>query len=82
MEELRTGAHFLNLGMDSLKAVEIMGKIQDRLNLTLPHSILFEHPTIDSLAAAVARLYAQQVTAVETAASQAYQQHYSMKGSI
>ena len=65
---IRHIGRMLNLGLDSLKAVELMGTIQQQFNLTLPHSILFEHPTIDSLAAVVARRYLQQAVAVETAA--------------
>ncbi len=55
IEAILPGKHFLSLGINSLKAVEIMSAIQTRFEVELPYSLLFEFPTVERLTAAVAR---------------------------
>ena len=43
----------MNLGMDSLKAVEAKMFLEDELGLSLESSLLFDHPTIDALTVAL-----------------------------
>ena len=40
----------MNLGMDSLKAVEAKLFLEDELGIELGSALLFDHPTIDALA--------------------------------
>jgi acyl carrier protein len=39
----------MNLGMDSLKAVEAKLYLEDELDIELESALLFDHPTIDAL---------------------------------
>ncbi|WP_405163550.1 AMP-binding protein [Nocardia sp. NBC_01499] len=41
---------FLELGIDSVAAVEIRNRVQAELGVSLPIGLLFDHPTIDALA--------------------------------
>ncbi|QIS14176.1 AMP-binding protein [Nocardia arthritidis] len=41
---------FLELGIDSVAAVEIRNRVQAELGVPLPVGLLFDHPTIDALA--------------------------------
>jgi acyl carrier protein len=43
----------MSLGLDSLKAVETKMFLEDELGLSLEASLLFDHPTIDALTAAL-----------------------------
>jgi thioesterase domain-containing protein/acyl carrier protein len=47
------GASFFELGGNSLVAVQLMGKIRARFGRELPLSILFEHQSVERLAAAL-----------------------------
>jgi natural product biosynthesis luciferase-like monooxygenase protein len=60
-ETISSTQHFLNLGINSLKAIQIMSSLQERFGLKLPHSMLFEFPTISLLAAAIARQHQAEI---------------------
>ena len=49
--ELRTDESLLRQGIDSLTAVDLVKKLEQRLGRDLPTTLLFEHDTIDALAA-------------------------------
>ena len=53
---LSTGQNLLDLGMDSLMAVELRNRLESSCSVTLAAGLLFEHPTIDALAAHLAGL--------------------------
>jgi natural product biosynthesis luciferase-like monooxygenase protein len=55
VESIAPNKHFLNLGINSLKAMEIMIGVQEQLSVKLAHSLLFEFPTVELAASAVAR---------------------------
>ena len=54
---------FLEMGVDSLMATRVMLSLNDALRLSLPMSLMFEHPTITALAAEVARVRADSAPA-------------------
>jgi surfactin synthase thioesterase subunit/NAD(P)-dependent dehydrogenase (short-subunit alcohol dehydrogenase family)/acyl carrier protein len=47
--------NLFDLGVDSLGALEITRRLQSELGLELAPTLLFEHPTVDGLAAALSR---------------------------
>jgi acyl transferase domain-containing protein/SAM-dependent methyltransferase len=49
--ELGRSARLMELGLDSLMAVRLRGLLARGLAVTLPASLIFDHPTIDSIAA-------------------------------
>jgi acyl carrier protein len=51
---VRYDVAFTDLGVSSLQAVELSGDLQRLTNLTLPPTLVFDHPTIDGAAAFVA----------------------------
>lgn len=48
-DEVDVDENFFNLGGHSISAVEIFGIVNDKFNLNLPLSVIFEAPTIRSL---------------------------------
>ncbi|NEO73006.1 SDR family NAD(P)-dependent oxidoreductase, partial [Moorena sp. SIO3H5] len=46
---LETNLGFMEMGMDSLMAVELNNQLQDQLEITLPPTVVFEYPTIEKL---------------------------------
>ncbi len=48
----RVGAHdnFFEIGGHSLRAVSVIARLQESLNISVPLRAMFEHPTIDDLA--------------------------------
>jgi acyl carrier protein len=51
---VRYDVAFTDLGVSSLQAVELSDDLQRLTNLTLPPTLVFDHPTIDGAAAFVA----------------------------
>ena len=49
------GREFLEIGVDSLIAVELRNRINRAFALTLPATVVFEHPTLTEFAAQVSR---------------------------
>ena len=47
--EIESRVPFTRYGLDSLGAVSLAGRLQDALSRTLPASLLFDYPTIESL---------------------------------
>ncbi|MEM7336204.1 MAG: AMP-binding protein [Chloroflexota bacterium] len=52
--------NFLELGGDSLKAVEINGRIEQQLQISLPMTELITTPTVQAIAEAIEKYQAQQ----------------------
>ena len=45
---------FANLGVDSIRAMEIIEQLEDVLGYVIPTSTLYEHPTLRALARHIA----------------------------
>jgi amino acid adenylation domain-containing protein/FkbH-like protein len=50
IRKISVNENFFEIGGDSLQAVQVIARLQERLKVTLPLSSLFETPTIESLA--------------------------------
>ncbi len=48
--DIDTNAPFSTMGIDSLMAIQISGEIQEELNIKLSDTIVYDYPTINSLA--------------------------------
>jgi acyl transferase domain-containing protein/NADPH:quinone reductase-like Zn-dependent oxidoreductase/NADP-dependent 3-hydroxy acid dehydrogenase YdfG/acyl carrier protein len=48
-EEIDPKEGFLQLGMDSLMAVELRNRLQSSLGCSVPASLIFDYPTVDAL---------------------------------
>ncbi len=53
--ELDTGAPFATYGLDSVAAVGMAGELEEWLDVQLPSTILWDYPTITTLAEYLAR---------------------------
>ncbi|GIH02042.1 hypothetical protein Rhe02_01090 [Rhizocola hellebori] len=49
-EPIAADLSFLELGMDSLMAGELKATLEAKLGLSLPNTVAFDHPTVESLA--------------------------------
>ncbi|WP_055494214.1 type I polyketide synthase [Streptomyces sp. TP-A0356] len=49
------GATFLELGVDSLRAIDLKDRLEDSLRVPLASSAVFDHPTVEELADALGR---------------------------
>lgn len=56
LPQVDTNANFFDLGGDSLKAMEVIARVSEVLQVDLPLISFFEDPTVDHLAAAVDEL--------------------------
>ncbi|UOY89132.1 non-ribosomal peptide synthetase [Bacillus glycinifermentans] len=70
-ERISVGDDFFRLGGQSLKAAALVSKIQQRLNVRLPISDVFSHPTIESMAAGIERAKKQACPEIKAAAGKA-----------
>ncbi|MBI2893618.1 MAG: SDR family NAD(P)-dependent oxidoreductase [Deltaproteobacteria bacterium] len=61
---------FASLGLASRDAVSLSGELEDWLGLTLPATLLWEHPSIDALAAHLGLAEAAPVAEIEEVAVQ------------
>ncbi len=52
-EEIKTDVKFEHLGIDSLSMAELAEKIESKIDVELPVDLLWEHPTIESVAEAI-----------------------------
>ncbi|MBN9414949.1 MAG: acyl carrier protein [Candidatus Eremiobacteraeota bacterium] len=48
--EVRVDEEFANLGLNSVHAVTLSGELEERLQLSIEPHLVFEYPTIASLA--------------------------------
>ncbi|AZE49483.1 Polyketide synthase [Pseudomonas chlororaphis] len=55
LPQARDDSHFFNAGGTSFTATRLIYQIQQELGITLPVSLLFEHPTLGSFAGALER---------------------------
>ena len=53
-EEIPTDQPLTRLGIDSTEAVVVSGELQDWLQRRVPPTVVWDHPTIDALAAHLA----------------------------
>jgi amino acid adenylation domain-containing protein len=54
LEQVGTDDNFFSLGGHSLKATQVAVRLRQRLNAEVPVRLIFEHPTVSRLAAALA----------------------------
>ena len=55
MDGIDLATPLMYLGLDSIQAVELSGELEALVGRELPPTLLFEHPTIEALARAVAQ---------------------------
>jgi acyl transferase domain-containing protein/acyl carrier protein len=65
IEQIGRDDDFFNVGGNSLVAIQVISRLRKELNVDLPMSGLFEHPTISSLAAAILALRYEAEEALE-----------------
>ncbi|MET9544761.1 acyl carrier protein [Streptomyces sp. NPDC006627] len=57
-ERVDRHATFVDLGLDSAALIGLAGTVAEELGVEVPTEWLFDHPTVDSLAAFLARILA------------------------
>lgn len=57
-EDLDVEASFSDLGLSSVKAVEVVADLEDSYDLVLPPTLFYDHPNISSAAGFIARCLA------------------------
>jgi 3-oxoacyl-(acyl-carrier-protein) synthase/acyl carrier protein/SAM-dependent methyltransferase len=62
-QQIALDKNFLDLGLDSLMAVEIVASLKAKLGVTLSATVLFEHTTIEALSAHLAAKFAPALRA-------------------
>jgi acyl carrier protein len=67
---VRKDRGFADLGMDSLMSVELSNRLTEMVQRPLPATIVFEHPTVESLTAFVAATIGVEPAAVAAAESE------------
>lgn len=70
-DEVAGDAPFDSFGITSTEAVSVSGELEDLLGLVLPQSLLYEYPTVDTLAAALVERLAAIAVVHSTAPSDA-----------
>ncbi|MFX4292277.1 type I polyketide synthase [Streptomyces bohaiensis] len=70
-DDIDPAAKFLELGVDSLAAVELKNALESAFRTALPTSALFDHPTVADLAGHVADRLAPEADAADAAADAA-----------
>jgi acyl carrier protein len=53
VEDIGGEENFLDLGGDSMTATEVAMRLRERLGLDVPLRMIFDHPTVEELAAAL-----------------------------
>lgn len=56
---VRTDRPLTEYGLDSMAALMIAGELEDRYRIELPATLLWDHPSIDQLAACLHQLVAE-----------------------
>ena len=68
-DDIDSAAKFLELGLDSLAAVELKNALEAAFRIALPTSALFDHPTVGALAEHIAARLAPDEAAATPAAT-------------
>ncbi|VEP13756.1 Beta-ketoacyl synthase (fragment) [Hyella patelloides LEGE 07179] len=58
LNKISSESNFYGLGIDSLKAVEIIGELEEKLNISIPPKLMFEYSTITELSTYFSKNYA------------------------
>ncbi len=57
LEQITSNSNFLGLGLDSIKAVELMDNLSAELNFNIDPNLIFEYPTIAELSKYLVKTY-------------------------
>lgn len=65
---IRTDRPLTEYGLDSMAALMVAGELEDRYRIELPATLLWDHPSIDGLAACLQQLVGEsEASACESA---------------
>lgn len=59
LDDIETDLNLGAYGLSSAAAVKLIGLLEDRLDIRLSPTLVFEHPTVDELSEAVAECCAE-----------------------